>query len=87
MKLTERKSEGNAFKGHNVVLTGKLSNIGRREAGEIIKALGGNLQSTVTKTTTLVIVGENAGSKLEKAREKGIKIINENDFLKIINNK
>lgn len=87
MKLNERKSEGNAFKGHNVVLTGKLSNIGRREAGEIIKALGGNLQSTVTKTTTLVIVGENAGSKLEKAREKGIKIINENDFLKIINNK
>ena len=87
MKLNERKSEGNAFKGHNIVLTGKLSNIGRREAGEIIKALGGNLQSTVTKTTTLVIVGENAGSKLEKAREKGIKIINENDFLKIINNK
>lgn len=87
MKLNERKSEGNAFKGHNVVLTGKLSNIGRREAGEIIKALGGNLQSTVTKTTTLVIVGENAGSKLEKAREKGIKMINENDFLKIINNK
>lgn len=87
MKLNERKSEGNAFKGHNVVLTGKLSNIGRREAGEIIKALGGNLQSTVTKTTTLVIVGENAGSKLEKARVKGIKIINENDFLKIINNK
>ena len=87
MKLNERKSEGNAFKGHNVVLTGKLGNIGRREAGEIIKALGGNLQSTVTKTTTLVIVGENAGSKLEKAREKGIKIINENDFLKIINNK
>lgn len=85
MKLNERKSEGNAFKGHNVVLTGKLSNIGRREAGEIIKALGGNLQSTVTKTTTLVIVGENAGSKLEKAREKGIKMINENDFLKIIN--
>lgn len=87
MKLNERKSEGNAFKGHNIVLTGKLSNIGRREAGEIIKALGGNLQSTVTKTTTLVIVGENAGSKLEKAREKGIKMINENDFLKIINNK
>lgn len=87
MKLNERKSEGNAFKGHNVVLTGKLSNIGRREAGEIIKTLGGNLQSTVTKTTTLVIVGENAGSKLEKARENGIKIINENDFLKIINNK
>ncbi|WP_276901657.1 NAD-dependent DNA ligase LigA, partial [Dialister micraerophilus] len=49
MKLNERKSEGNAFKGHNVVLTGKLSNIGRREAGEIIKALGGNLQSTVTQ--------------------------------------
>lgn len=87
MKLNERKSEGNAFKGYNIVLTGKLSNIGRREAGEIIKALGGNLQSTVTKTTTLVIVGENAGSKLEKAREKGIKMINENDFLKIINNK
>lgn len=87
MKLNERKSEGNAFKGHNVVLTGKLSNIGRRESGKIIKALGGNLQSTVTKTTTLVIVGANAGSKLEKAKEKGIKIINENDFLKIINNK
>lgn len=83
MKI-RNESKGGIFTGESVVLTGKLEKIGRREAGEIIKSLGGTVQSAVTNSTTLVIAGENAGSKLVKAREKGIKIINEEIFLTMI---
>lgn len=74
------------FSGQKVVLTGSLVNFTRNEAGERIEKLGGETQSSVTNTTTLVIAGENAGSKLEKAKEKNIKIIDEAEFLKILEN-
>ena len=64
-----------------VVLTGKLASIGRREAGERIRSLGGVVQSSVTNKTTLVVAGTDAGSKLEKARAKNIPVINEQEFL------
>ncbi len=82
--MDEVKEEvtGGAFTGEMVVLTGKLSRMGRREASELIKSLGGQTQSSITNKTTLVVAGEDAGSKLEKAREKNISIINEDDFLK-----
>lgn len=83
--VTEKVKEetaGGAFEGERAVLTGKLSSMGRREAGELIRRLGGEVQSSVTKTTTLVIAGEDAGSKLEKARAKGIPILTEEEFLK-----
>lgn len=83
--VTEEVKEemaGGAFEGERAVLTGKLSSMGRREAGELIRRLGGEVQSSVTKTTTLVIAGEDAGSKLEKARAKGIPILTEEEFLK-----
>ena len=64
-----------------VVLTGKLSSIGRKAAGERIKQLGGQVQSAVTNSTTLVVAGQDAGSKLTKAREKGIMIIDESTFM------
>lgn len=56
--------------------------MGRREAGDIIRRLGGEVQSSVTKTTTLVIAGADAGSKLEKARAQGITILSEEEFLR-----
>ena len=75
------ETEGENFAGERVVLTGKLATLGRREAGDIIRRLGGEVQTTVTKTTTLVIAGEDAGSKLAKAQKQGIKIIDETEFL------
>lgn len=73
---------GQAFAGEMVVLTGKLSTMGRREASEIIKQQGGDTQSSITGKTTLVVAGADAGSKLEKARAKNIPVINEEEFLR-----
>ncbi len=75
------EAEGNAFAGERVLLTGKLSIMGRREAGEKIRLQGGEVQSSVTKTTTLVVAGEDAGSKLARARELGIPVIDEEEFV------
>lgn len=84
MVEVKEEIEGAAFANEIVVLTGKLTKMGRREASDLIKKQGGTTQSSITKTTTLVIAGEDAGSKLEKARAKGISIISEEDFLKRI---
>ncbi|WP_311393182.1 NAD-dependent DNA ligase LigA [Dialister invisus] len=82
MEEIKEESESGMFSGESVVLTGKLAVMGRREASELIKRLGGTTQSSVTNTTTLVVAGEDAGSKLEKARAKGIPVIDEQEFLK-----
>lgn len=73
------------FSGENVVLTGSLSEFTRSEAENLIQKHGGNAQSSVTKSTTLVVAGEKAGSKLEKAKALGIKIIGESEFKSMIN--
>ena len=78
-----RVSEG-AFAGQSVVLTGTLSSMKRGEAQAKIEALGGVCQSAVTSKTTLVVAGEAAGSKLDKAKALGIKVIGEEEFLKIL---
>ena len=81
--LESKRTEG-VFTGENVVLTGSLSTLKRSEAQKMIEERGGVCQSSVTKTTTLVVAGEAAGSKLEKAQKLGIKIIDEQTFLKIL---
>ena len=67
------------------VLTGTLSTMGRTEASDKIKQLGGKTSSSVTKKTDYVVVGENAGSKLTKAQELGITILSEEEFLEMLN--
>ena len=57
----------------------------RDEASEIIKQMGGKTASSVSKNTSFVVAGENAGSKLDKAQKLGVIILSENDFLKLIN--
>ena len=79
----ERPSEG-AFAGECVVLTGGLSSMSRAEAQKRIEQAGGTAQSAVTGKTTLVVAGSDAGSKLQKAREKGVRIIGEEEFLSIL---
>lgn len=76
----KRSGEGGAFAGEKVVLTGTLSRFKRDEAAAIIERLGGKVVGSVSKNTTLVLAGEEAGSKLDKARALGIKVIDENTF-------
>ena len=73
------------FSGEKVVLTGSLTSFKRDEAYKIIEELGGQIMSSVSKNTTLVLAGEEAGSKLDKARKLGIKIIDEETFKSLIN--
>ncbi len=76
---SDEKKEG-IFSGQSVVLTGTLSSFKRSEAQKLIEERGGVCQSSVTAKTTLVIAGEEAGSKLDKAKKLGIKVIDENEF-------
>ncbi len=72
------------FSGQSVVLTGTLSAYKRSEAQKLIESLGGVCQSSVTAKTTLVIAGEEAGSKLDKAKKLGIRVIGEAEFVAMI---
>lgn len=76
---------GGAFDGEKVVLTGSLSKFSRSEAAKLIEKNGGEVLSSVSKSTTLVVAGEAAGSKLEKAKNLGVKIIGEDEFLSLLN--
>jgi DNA ligase (NAD+) len=76
-----------AISGKTVVLTGKLSTLSRDEAGDAIRALGGKVAGSVSKNTDFVVVGDDAGSKLKKATQLGIKILEEDEFLKLIGRK
>ena len=82
---SEEKKEG-IFSGESVVLTGTLSSFKRSEAQKIIENMGGVCQSSVTAKTTLVLAGGEAGSKLDKAKKLGIKIIDEAAFKQMIEN-
>lgn len=68
------------FAGQTIVLTGTLSRFTREEATEIIELLGGKVSGSVSKKTSFVVAGENAGSKERKARELGIPVLSENEF-------
>ena len=80
---SEEVKEG-IFSGESVVLTGTLSGFKRSEAQKLIEERGGVCQSSVTAKTTLVLAGEEAGSKLEKAKKLGIKIIDEATFKEML---
>jgi DNA ligase (NAD+) len=70
--------------GMTIVFTGTLEKLGRNEAKEITERLGGRATASVTTKTDLVVAGPGAGSKLEKARELGIKVIDEGEFLAML---
>lgn len=75
----------NPFHAKTVVLTGSLSILGRDEAKNKLLMLGANVSSSVSKKTDYVILGENPGSKFDKAQELGIKILPEDEFIKMLN--
>lgn len=82
-EITVRATEG-SFAGESVVLTGTLSSFKRSEAQKLIEERGGECQSSVTSKTTIVVAGEAAGSKLDKAKKLGVKIIGEEEFLNML---
>lgn len=85
IKINAQENVGSIFTGKTFVLTGTLPTLSREEASELIEKNGGKVSSSVSKNTDFVLLGENAGSKLQKAQALGIKIISEEELLKMIN--
>ena len=84
MDIDVQETTGNEMDGEIVVLTGKLEVMGRSEAGKLLEKHGAKVTGSVSKKTTLVIAGEDSGSKLTKANELGIRVINEDEFIELL---
>lgn len=78
------KIKNSFFTGKKVVLTGTLSKYGRNEAKNLLEENGASVSSSVSKNTDIVICGESAGSKLDKAKELGVRVVFEDEFLELI---
>ena len=83
-KVSARKVAELPLAGKTFVLTGALPSMTREEATEEIEALGGKVSSSVSKKTNYVLAGEDAGSKLAKAKQIGIRILDEAEFRKML---
>lgn len=81
--LSLEKPTGDRFAGMTFVLTGTLPTYTRNEAAAVIESLGGKVSSSVSKKTTFVLAGEEAGSKLDKANALGVSVIDEEEFKKM----
>ena len=80
----KEEAHDSRFAGMTFVLTGALEKFTRDEAGEMIEKRGGKASGSVSKKTTYVVAGENAGSKLQKAQELGIPVLTEDEFLELL---
>ncbi len=83
VELILKEEGGDELEGKNFVLTGTLESMTRDQAKGLIKSKGGKVTSSVTKETDFLVAGASAGSKLKKAKELGVKIIEEEDFKKL----
>jgi len=83
----EKVAGAQPLAGQNVVITGTLAKFDRHQIEELITKLGGKSSGSVSKKTTFVLAGESAGSKLDKAKELGVPVLNEGEFLKKIGQK
>lgn len=85
VSVREAEKKSGVFDGMRIVLTGSLPTYKRGEAMALIENNGGEVASSVSKTVDMVLAGEDAGSKLDKAKKLGIKIIDENEFVAMLN--
>ncbi len=81
-----KKAASDKFSGLTFVLTGTLPTLSRDEASEMIKEMGGKVSGSVSKKTSYVVAGDAAGSKLTKARELGVTVIDEDELMRMISN-
>ena len=81
---SREEKKDDRFAGMTFVLTGTLEKFTRDQASAIIESYGGKASSSVSKKTSFVLAGDNAGSKLTKAQALGIKIISEDEFAELI---
>ena len=84
MTVVKDETSSDKLSGMTIVVTGTLPTLGRKEAEELIVKNGGKASGSVSKKTSLVLAGEAAGSKLTKANELGIRVIDEKEFLQMI---
>jgi DNA ligase (NAD+) len=84
MSDDSKKTGAVPLAGKTVVITGALKSFSRSEAGEAVRKAGGNPSSMVSKNTDFLVEGEDAGSKLDKARTLGVKIVSEEEFKKLL---
>ncbi len=85
VKKTEAAAlQGGKFSGKTVVLTGTLLNFSRDEAKELIRKAGGDVSGSVSQKTDFVVAGENPGSKFDDAKEFGVRVLSEDEFMKMI---
>lgn len=80
----EEVQQDSPISGKTIVVTGTLEKLDRRQAEALIEALGGKAAGSVSKKTDYVLAGESAGSKLNKARELGVRVLNEQEFFELI---
>ena len=80
----EEVQQDSPISGKTIVVTGTLEKLDRRQAEALIESLGGKAAGSVSKKTDYVLAGENAGSKLTKARELGVRVLNEQEFFELI---
>jgi DNA ligase (NAD+) len=80
----EHKERGTALAGKTIIVTGTLEHFSRQQIEQAIKDNGGKVSSSVSKKTDFVVAGAEAGSKLEKASQLGVKVITESEFVKMI---
>ena len=82
--VQERAAQGDELTDMSFVVTGTLRHFGRREITELIEQHGGRVTSSVSKKTDYLVAGENAGSKLQKAEQLGVRILTEEELLQLI---
>ncbi len=84
VRISGEKKVSQKLKEQSFVLTGTLRTLSRDDAKEKIRALGGNMSSSVSASTDYVVAGKKPGSKIKKAEKLGVKILNEEEFLKMV---
>ena len=83
-QLPEKKKAGGKLAGKTIVVTGTLQNFSRQQIEEAIRNAGAKSSSSVSKNTDFVLAGDNPGSKLDKARQLGVKVISEKEFTEML---